>query len=313
MRLAVAILALLATVLVGRSAQAHAFTPFVLELRERAGGAFDAELRRPAGQASPVVQLPVECTVLGDTADRWTARCPHLRGAAIGVTGLDVAEVLVRAHFEDGSVTTGVLRHDGETFVVPVPSPTRDLATYAALGARHVLGGLDHLAFLLVLTALVVKRRRPGRVLAGTITAFTVAHATTLGLVAFDVVRVPTTFTEPLIALSIAVLAAELVRGRTPRGPRPIVAAFGFGLVHGTGFASGLADLGLARAELPRALLGFHVGVELGQLAVVVGVAIALAAVRRIVRPTVAPRFVGYATGALAAAWTLERMGEMVR
>jgi hypothetical protein len=99
------------------------------------------------------------------------------------------------------------------------------------------------------------------------VTAFTLAHSITLTLAAFGWVRPPSRLVECTIAASVIVAAANnlwpVLRGR------PWLVAFAFGLVHGFGFANALADLGLRHAQLAEALLGFNLGVEVGQLAIV--------------------------------------------
>jgi hypothetical protein len=319
---AASLLLFLACWLGATAAHAHAFTPFVLELRERDGGTFDAELRRPLGQEPPAVELPANCTLLSDAPDRTISRCPELRGAKVVARAMGPNELLVRVHFLDGATTSAALRHDGDAFVVPLaPPPTSaGIATFVALGVHHIFAGLDHLAFLVVLVLLVHARaaRRGVGPIAAALTAFTVAHSITLALAAFDVLRLAPSLAEPLIALSVVMLAAELARGpraRSVLARRPAVAAFAFGLLHGTGFATGLGAAGVPRAELPLALLGFNVGVELGQLAFVAVTLTLLALARRVPVASLVtrPRLVGYATGALAAGWTIERLGEVLR
>jgi hypothetical protein len=100
------------------------------------------------------------------------------------------------------------------------------------------------------------------------VTAFTVAHSITLSLAALGVIDLPTRLVESVIAASIVVAALNNLRPLVTR--RLWLVAFGFGLVHGFGFASVLADLGLPRDALVLALVGFNIGVELGQLAIVV-------------------------------------------
>jgi hypothetical protein len=139
---------------------------------------------------------------------------------------------------------------------------------YVVLGVEHILGGWDHLAFLV------------GLVLAGgglgalvrTVTSFTVGHAVTLALAATGALSAPPSVVEPLIAASVVYVAVENLRsvrdGRFGLGRRwPI--ALAFGLVHGFGFAGALAEVGLPRAGLFVALASFNLGVELGQAAVV--------------------------------------------
>jgi HupE/UreJ protein len=102
------------------------------------------------------------------------------------------------------------------------------------------------------------------------VTAFTLSHSITLSLAALDVVGLPSRLVESGIALSVLLAALNNVRPVVTR--RGWLLAFGFGLVHGFGFASVLADLGLPRGALALALAGFNVGVELGQLSVVLAV-----------------------------------------
>lgn len=145
-------------------------------------------------------------------------------------------------------------------------------------GVVHLVLGYDHVLFLLVLVlpATLVRsgaatQRGTGRrllELAGIVTAFTVAHSITLGLAALDVVRPPITWVEIIIALSIALAALNLFWPIL--GHRTWRLAFGFGLIHGFGFASVLGDLTSGTSQTMLALAGFNIGVELGQLALLV-------------------------------------------
>lgn len=158
----------------------------------------------------------------------------------------------------------------------------RQFADYVREGVWHIWIGLDHILFLLSLLlpsvlAWQAARRRWQAVssfreafvdVLKVVTAFTVAHSITLSLAALGVVELPSRLVESVIAASIVVAALNNVRPRVTQ--RLWTVAFGFGLVHGFGFASVLADLGLPRDALVLALVGFNVGVELGQLAIVV-------------------------------------------
>jgi len=159
-------------------------------------------------------------------------------------------------------------------------SGTRPAAlAYLAEGVRHIAFGFDHLLFLLSLLLPVVLRRRaerwepePALRAAGAdvlrvVTAFTLAHSLTLSLAALGVLRLPSRWVESAIAGSVVLAAANNIWPWALG--RRWLAAFGFGLVHGLGFAGVLVDLGLPRAALVAALLGFNLGVELGQLAFV--------------------------------------------
>jgi hydrogenase/urease accessory protein HupE len=145
--------------------------------------------------------------------------------------------------------------------LAPLPSP---FAGFLALGVEHILTGYDHLTFIL------------GLLLAGggawatvrLITAFTVAHSISLALAALELVKIPSAIVEPLIAVSIAYVGLENIVRKETRG-RPLV-VFGFGLIHGLGFAGALQEVGLGSTStgVVVPLLSFNLGVELGQLAV---------------------------------------------
>jgi hydrogenase/urease accessory protein HupE len=141
--------------------------------------------------------------------------------------------------------------------------------TYVRIGIEHILGGIDHLLFMLGLLLLVKGWRR----VTATITAFTIAHSLALAAATFGVVHIPEAPLNTMIALSILFLGVEIVRaGRGERslGVRyPWFVAFAFGLLHGCGFASGLATTGLPQSDIPFALLFFNIGVEIGQIAFV--------------------------------------------
>ncbi|HED64460.1 MAG TPA: HupE/UreJ family protein [Planctomycetes bacterium] len=150
------------------------------------------------------------------------------------------------------------------------------LGLFLRLGIEHILSGFDHLAFLL---ALLVAAPR-WKSLLGVVTAFTLAHSITLAATVLDpdgpLARIPGRFVELAIALSIAYVAFEgLLRSR-PKNTWP--EAFGFGLLHGLGFASYLGDALRGETLVPTALFGFNLGVEVGQLAVVVGLSLVLLA-----------------------------------
>ncbi len=149
----------------------------------------------------------------------------------------------------------------------PTVSVTRVVAfgRFMSMGFRHIVPeGLDHILFVLGLFLLSTKFRD----LAKQITAFTVAHSLTLALSLYGVIQLPSRIVEPLIALSIVFVAVENIL-TTELKPWRIYIVFGFGLVHGLGFASALRDLGLAHGQFLSALVGFNLGVECGQLAVV--------------------------------------------
>ncbi|HET9932131.1 MAG TPA: HupE/UreJ family protein [Polyangiaceae bacterium] len=177
---------------------------------------------------------------------------------------------------------------------------------YVRLGFTHILpSGWDHVLFV---TGLVLGASGRLRRLLIELSAFTLAHTMTLGLGALGVFAASPRLVEPLIALSIAFIGFENLRAKpSPRGRLALV--FGFGFLHGMGFASALAQIGLARDSFVLSLLSFNGGVELGQLAVVVVLMTLLAPVRdegRLRRFVVRPASIAIAGAGIA--WALARV-----
>jgi hydrogenase/urease accessory protein HupE len=316
--------ALLSAALAPARADAHGLEPALLALRETAPDRFDvlwrsSALRLPGARVAP--RLPPSCRdvtrrTLQDEGDRvrvtWTVECAGgLAGTAIGVDDLGPAAItaLLRIERRDGALIETVLNGRTPELVVPLqPSRWALVRADLALGIEHILGGADHILFVLGLLLLVASRRQ----LVQTITAFTLGHSITLSLAALQLTSVPSRPIELLIALSVLLLAVELARGReadTPLRRVPWVMAVGFGLLHGFGFAGALAEAGLPAGDIPLALLAFNLGIEVGQLAFV-AVALAGAALLAYVAPRLALRArqpVVYAMGILAAFWCFQR------
>ena len=168
-----------------------------------------------------------------------------------------------------------------QSFELTRPSRIVQFFDYGREGVWHIWIGFDHILFLLslLLPAVLVPVRRSWRAVARfkpalwdvfkIVTAFTVAHSITLSLAALGVITLPTRLTESAIALSVVLAALNNIFPLFQR--RRWMVAFAFGLIHGFGFASVLADLGLPRDALLLALVGFNLGVEVGQLAIVSG------------------------------------------
>ena len=162
----------------------------------------------------------------------------------------------------------------------------------------------------LLALAAVLAAASPGFALAQAklkvVTAFTLAHSITLSLAVLGVVTLPSRFVESVIAASVVVAALNNLRGTVDR--RRWVMAFVFGLVHGFGFASVLADLGLPQGALALALVGFNLGVEIGQLAIVAAFLPAAYLLRATAFYRVGVLRVGsLAVAVLASWWLIER------
>jgi len=173
---------------------------------------------------------------------------------------------------------------------------------YLELGVEHILTGWDHLAFVLTLCLIASGLR-----LLKLVSAFTVGHSMTLALATLGVVHVPIPPTEACIALSIAFMARAAVRrGTVPHGAGLV---FGFGLLHGLGFATALAESGIDRSEFFVGLVTFNLGVECGQL-MFVAVVFAVAFLGRYLTLDLRQQLAtatGYGLGVLGAFWTLQR------
>lgn len=195
-----------------------------------------------------------------------------------------------------------------------VPDKPHTLAVardYTRLGIEHILSGFDHLLFVacLVFIASSIKR------IVITLTGFTIAHSITLAAASLNLVRLPGPAVEACIALSLLMLARELLS--TQRDSltwrAPMLVACAFGLLHGFGFAAVLAEIGLPQSDVSVALLFFNIGIELGQLSFV-AILIALFAVcHSAIAVSSWPmpngtRLAAYIVGTISGAWFIERL-----
>jgi hypothetical protein len=218
----------------------------------------------------------------------FTAHCPAgVRQLTIGYTVLTDIDpshrgllTLTAGRFAQTGVLGG--QNSRGAFAVYAPPPWRAFTEYLQAGIWHIWSGIDHLLFLLslLLPAVLLRksghwepvpRARPAFIsILRVVTAFTLAHSITLSLAALNVVRLPSRLTESVIAASIIVAALNNIFPLVTESRARI--AFAFGLLHGFGFASVLADMGLPHGERLLSLLAFNLGIETGQLAVVLGV-----------------------------------------
>lgn len=213
-------------------------------------------------QAVPTIELPRATTIL--------TTVPLGAAQTLGLTWPRGYGTLILRQNGVDEPFTGTLQGGDTAGPIPLAGGNpltgwQAFTQYIPVGFDHILPkGLDHILFVLGLFFLST-RLRP---LIWQISAFTLAHTVTLAAGALGWVNVPASIVEPLIAASITFVAIEniLSKGLTPW--RPVV-VFGFGLLHGLGFASVLGDFGLPEAQFIPALLGFNVGVELGQLTVI--------------------------------------------
>ena len=236
-------LIVLVNLIVPPSVSAHETRPGYLELNEIEPERYDVLFKVPAlggARLRMYATLPGNCVPITPTStyptpsaflERSRVDCDGgLTGQLVAIQGLEtlLTDVLVRIQPLGGALIMHRLRPNAVSFIVPSEPPSLEVAgTYLTLGIEHILGGIDHLLFVL---ALLLK----------TITAFTIVHSITLVLATLGFVSVPGAPVEAVIALSILFLASEIIRGRTGRAGLteryPWVVAFTFGLLHGLGF-----------------------------------------------------------------------------
>ncbi len=315
----------LALFVFANAAGAHESRPAYLEVTETAPDQYQLMWRTPvlAGMRLPVrLRLPAGLDAdelhvqrLADSVvERRSidARGTGLGGQRIEFPGLQltITDVLVRVQRLDGTHSTELVRPSQPWFEFSATAAPQRPIAFVRHGIGHIVTGIDHLLFVFGLLLLV----RSPWMLIKTITAFTLAHSITLALATLGYVDVPGPPLEASIALSILFLGVEVVRawngGTSFTIRNPWVVAFAFGLLHGFGFAGGLAAIGLPAGEVPLALLWFNVGVELGQLAFVGGVLLLLRSLRALrsdlpARAALAP---AYVIGTAGAFWTIERV-----
>ncbi|HEY0961667.1 MAG TPA: HupE/UreJ family protein [Pseudomonadales bacterium] len=270
--------------------QAHDARPVAVTLTETLPGIYVATVRVPPTVTPdnvPILVWPVGCGA-ADARDASTAgpmRCDGaLRGGQLRLEYPRYNPALAtfyRLQPLDGAESSALVAASEDAWTVPETATRAGIARgYLLLGVEHIIGGLDHLLFVL---GLLVIARIPRRILSA-ITGFTLAHSLTLSLSSLGVIAIPIAPVEAVIALSILFLAHEIASPRADSlaWRQPLLVSFGFGLLHGLGFASALGEIGLVRDEILVSLLFFNLGVELGQVAFIVAIVALVAILRRL-------------------------------
>lgn len=304
---------LLPVLLLSPMIKAHETPIALLILAERQQGVFfvDWNFESNLVQVPPTPVFPEHCNY---DHPRLSCGDNGLYGPlTVEALGEQYSAAVVRVARLDGEVhsytlsaanPTAILTQDG---VLPLSAVMR---SYIPLGFEHILLGIDHLLFVLGLMLLVSSRW----MLIKTITSFTIAHSLTLAAVTLGWMGVPERPVNAAIALSIVFVAVEVIRHRrgipcwSARAPWAV--AFGFGLLHGFGFAGALTEVGLPPENLPSALLFFNIGVELGQLLFVFAVLLLMRCHRILLAelPRWGQTSAIYAMGAIASYWFMSRV-----
>jgi hypothetical protein len=315
----------------GRSASAHEVRPAYLEIDQTGPGAYVAIWKQPTMGDIAIHLVPHlsngwleqppsdQYATDGFLVRQWNIQAPGtapggaapLDGRTVRIEGLEdtITDVFVRIRLKDGRGIDTIVRPEAPRFRVALKAAAPTAASaFLLLGVEHILTGPDHLLFVLGLLLIV----RDRWTLLKTVSAFTLAHSLTLAAATFGLIHLSTPLLNALIALSILFVAPEALRAQ--RGGDsltlryPWVVAFGFGLLHGMGFANGLATLGLDKAALLTALVLFNVGVEIGQVAFIT-VVLALRRAFRLMAlwwPRPLASAPAYLIGALGVMWTLQ-------
>lgn len=302
-------------------AHAHEVNPAFLELTEVEQGQFDVVWKQPLKDGRRLKldpQFPDGCDsspmllegARGAVVSRWTLTCA-LDTGEIRIDGLQrtLTDVFVQIRRLDGPGQSIVLKPAAASFSLSEAREAAPLFAYLRIGVDHIIFGFDHLLFVLGLCLLV----RPSQLLM-TVTAFTVAHSITLGMSTLFGMTLPGPPVESVIALSLILLAREALSvqagGTSLTSQYPWLIAFGFGLIHGFGFAGALADIGLPPNQEVWALLLFNLGVELGQALFVLAVLAAGYLAWRVVESSkrIGTTLAAYLIGVSGTAWLFERV-----
>ena len=294
--------------------QTHEMNPARLSLEEGANGSYSGLWMFPTN----AVGLPAEVSFTNCNEEKRNLpevqgkylvsniaiNCDEsLKGKEIAFKGLTrLTDALVSVKFLDQTSFEGLATINTPKFDIPQEVsiyPT----SYFWLGIEHLLSGIDHMLFVFGLLFIVSGTLN----LVKTITAFTLAHSITLALSVLDIVNVPQASTEAFIALTIVYLALE-VGDKQRYDSTPWLIAFGFGLLHGLGFAGALTEIGINNENLLLSLLFFNMGIEAGQLMVLPFFGLVIYLLKSNTIKIEINAFASYFIGGLGTYWLIERV-----
>ncbi len=291
----------------------HEFSPAHLIIEEDADFEYEVTWMYPIRNLGPVnLTLPNDCQSNSlesfqeskYLSEKISLQCSDsIKGKDIFIKGLSILnDALVTIKFLDGERYEGLISVKDSKLTIPQELQVFPTG-YFMLGVEHLIGGPDHLLFVFGLLFIVFGWQN----LIKTITAFTMAHSITLGLSVLEIVSLPSATIEALIALTIIYLALEIKDERNNKST-PWLMAFGFGLLHGFGFAGALSEIGIANEQLLLSLLFFNVGIEVGQLIMIPLFLILIWLLQRINFNFSVTRLSSYAIGGMGSFWLIERV-----
>ena len=296
----------------------HEFNPAHLLINETEELEYEALWMTPIKNlgTSPELSFPKICEIEKELpfrqgkylSEKILLKCGEsLRGKAIQVSGLSILnDALVTINHFDGDRFEGLMNLKVPEIIIPKDRQVYPTG-YFYLGVEHLLGGVDHVVFVLGLIFLI-----SGFIpLLKTVTAFTLAHSITLAISVLGVFKLPSASTEALIALTIIYLAFELTKTES-QIKRPWLMAFGFGLLHGFGFAGALSEIGIANDQLFLSLLFFNIGIEIGQLMIIPLVGLIIFVLNFINLKNQFRTLITYGIGGMGVFWFVTRIWSIV-
>ena len=291
----------------------HEFSPAHLIIEEDTDFKYEVTWMYPIRNLGPVnLTLPKDCQSNSlesfqeskYLSEKISLQCSDsIKGKDIFIKGLSILnDALVTIKFLDGDRYEGLVSVKDSKLTIPQELQVFPTG-YFMLGVEHLIGGPDHLLFVFGLLFIVFGWQN----LIKTITAFTLAHSITLGLSVLEIVSLPSATIEALIALTIIYLALEIKDERNNKST-PWLMAFGFGLLHGFGFAGALSEIGIANEQLLLSLLFFNVGIEVGQLIMIPLFLISIWLLQKIKFNFSVTKLSSYAIGGMGSFWLIERV-----
>lgn len=298
-----------------------------VDIVEDENAKIDIVYKKPLGdtQADDIfIRYPVKCTQTqtapktisdGFVVSRYSLWCGEdgLKDSRIWVDGLVSSDRGVMIRYEKNSVVeSGLLRSSTPFIHINHKLSKFELfVEYVDLGVVHIWVGYDHLLFVLGLFLLAANMK----ILLFAITGFTLSHSITLAFGILGVATIPIVYVEAMIALSIVFLARELLVNNLNSFTRKhlSVVAFIFGLLHGFGFSSVLASIGLPQDEIPLSLFAFNLGIEIGQVLFILAIALLFSILKKYIQKyqNNIERYSAYFIGAFSTFWLIERLASI--
>lgn len=322
------LLMLLWSVVATEHANAHPLAPFLLKIElisEHSASLFwkESELKPQGIQVGPI--FPEDCHKIsvpdiqqtnGSSTYQWSIDCKHsLIERSIRIEGLEASRGNVLVAFTDasGNAASTLLTGENNNFIIPKTlNHWRIAKNYVFSGIEHLLLGWDHLLFV---TGLFVLLFHQIKRLLFAITAFTAGHSITLLLASMGYLPFNPQWVEILIALSITALGLELLSTEKPAQrfsirKSPYLLTFFFGLIHGCGFASVLAEALSKEAQVALPLFSFNLGIEIGQGIVLLALTALFYPFIRIIKTNIKQSngVAGYVLGAMSVYWLISRI-----